>query len=211
MTTIPALIILAAAHLQLPAGEPGEASSPALDTPVVEAFEVQGFRTTIEVLIDAPVETVFGAATGEVGGWWDHSFWPDPGELVIEPRMGGRFYERPAAGSDDGALHAEVIFVRAPHQLRLHGPLGLSGRAFDLVTSWTLEPAESADGTSNGATSFRVDLNMAGDIDAEMAGVVRSVWVHFIGARLKPWVEGGCHLEPEAPCAAFETASGEAE
>ena len=43
----------------------------------------------------------------------------------------------------------------------------------------------------------------AAEIDAELAGIVRNVWQHFIGARLKPYVEAGCHLAPEAPCSAF--------
>ena len=82
--------------------------------------------------------------------------------------------------------------------MRLHGPLGLSGRAVDLVTSWTLTEGETPD-----TTLFRIDLAMMGDIDAELADVVRSVWVHFIEARLKTYVEAGCHLEPEQACAAF--------
>ena len=170
----------------------------AQDPALLEPFEVQGFNTTITVEIDAPRDVVFEAATGDVTGWWDQSFWPDPAEMVIEPQIGGRFYERFEAGSDNGTLHARVIFVRAPEQLRLHGPLGLSGRAVDLVTSWTLTEGETPD-----TTLFRIDLAMMGDIDAELAGVVRSVWVHFIEARLKTYVEAGCHLEPEQACAAF--------
>lgn len=172
---------------------------PVAPAPVVEAFPVQGFRTSIEVLIEAPVETVFQAATGDVTGWWDHSFWPDPAEMVIEPVFGGRFYERFEPGSDNGTLHARVIFVRAPHQLRLHGPLGLSGRSVDLVTSWTLEADEAGTGTR-----FRIDLAMSGEIDAELAGIVRQVWVHFIEGRLKPYVEAGCHQQAEQACPAFE-------
>ena len=170
----------------------------AQDPALLEPFEVQGFNTTITVEIDAPRDVVFEAATGDVTGWWDHSFWPDPAEMVIEPQIGGRFYERFETGSDNGTLHARVIFVRAPEQLRLHGPLGLSGRAVDLVTSWTLTEGETPD-----TTLVRIDLAMMGDIDAELADVVRSVWVHFIEARLKTYVEAGCHLEPEQACAAF--------
>ncbi|WP_203292926.1 SRPBCC family protein [Maricaulis parjimensis] len=164
----------------------------------LEPFEVQGFNASITVEIDAPRETVFDAATGDVTGWWDHSFWPDPAEMVIEPEIGGRFYERFQDGSDNGTLHARVIFVRAPEQLRLHGPLGLSGRAVDLVSSWTLSEGDTPD-----TTVFRIDLAMMGDVDAELAGVVRQVWVHFIEGRLKPYVEAGCHERPDMPCSAF--------
>lgn len=164
----------------------------------VQAFEPQGFVTSVTVEIGAPVAEVFDAATGDVTGWWDHSFSENPAEMVIEPRFDGRFYERFEAGSENGSLHARVIFVNAPNQLRLHGPLGLSGRAVDLVSSWQLEEAAEGD-----ATQFTVELHMSGEIDAELAGVVRDVWQHFIGTRLKPYVEAGCHLAPEAPCEAF--------
>lgn len=168
------------------------------ETAEVQAFEPQGFVTSVTVEIGAPVADVFDAATGDVTGWWDHSFWENPAEMVIEPRFDGRFYERFEAGSENGSLHARVIFVNAPTELRLHGPLGLSGRAVDLVSSWRLEEAGEGD-----ATRFTVELHMSGEIDAELAGVVRSVWQHFIGARLKPYVEAGCHLTPDAPCEAF--------
>jgi uncharacterized protein YndB with AHSA1/START domain len=164
-----------------------------------ESFTPQGFRTQLVVEIAAPRAQVFEAATGDVSPWWDHSFSLQPAELVIEPVFGGRFYERFEDGSQDGALHARVIYVDAPSQLRLHGPLGLSGRALDLVSSWSLE--EVQDGA---ATRFTVDLAMTGEVDAELAQVVTNVWIHFIDGRLKPYVEAGCHLEPDAPCAAFE-------
>lgn len=167
----------------------------------IAPFEVQGFRTHIEVVIEAPRDTVFDAATGDITGWWDHSFALDPHVLHIEPVADGRFYEQMRAGSDDGALHARVIYVDAPEQLRLHGPLGLSGQAIDLVSSWTLSE------TDQGHTRFRVDLAMMGEIDSELAGIVRDVWVHFIDARLKPYVEAQCHLTPDELCAAFETDS----
>ncbi|MGJ3231309.1 MAG: SRPBCC domain-containing protein [Oceanicaulis sp.] len=167
-----------------------------------EAFTPQGFRSRIVVEIAAPREEVFEAATGDVSPWWDHSFAEDPAELVIEPEFGGRFYERLEEGSQDGALHARIIYVDAPSQLRMNGPLGLSGRALDLVSSWTLEEAQ--DGA---ATTFTVDLAMTGEIDAEMARLVTSVWTHFIEGRLKPYMEAGCHRAPDAPCAAFETST----
>ncbi|WP_417469692.1 SRPBCC family protein [Maricaulis sp.] len=167
----------------------------------VEAFEPQGFTASFSVEIAAPRETVFDAATGDITGWWDHSFALDPAVLAIEPVAGGRFYEQLRPDSEDGALHARVIYVDAPAALRLHGPLGLSGRAVDLVASWTLEPVAGDDGE---ATQFRVDLAMSGQIDAELAGIVLATWQHFIAGRLKPWVEAGCHLAPQAPCPAWD-------
>lgn len=186
-TTIIDIALVAAFALQ--AAEPVE----------IQPFEVGAFRTRIVVEIAAPRETVFDVATGDIKPWWDHTFYPDSAELVIEPEFGGRFYERFVEGEEDGVIHAEVISIYRPELLRLEGPLGLSGRAYHLVTTWTLEEAEDGQ-----ATRFVVDLSMMGEVDAELAGIVRRVWVHFIDGRLKPYVESGCHLTPDAPCAAFE-------
>ncbi|MBR9826466.1 MAG: SRPBCC domain-containing protein [Alphaproteobacteria bacterium] len=169
-----------------------------LPPPLVQSYDVQGFRSNVFVDIEAPRDVVWDVATGDVSAWWDHSFALEPAELVIEPVFGGRFYERLEDGQEDGALHARIIYVDAPQSLRLHGPLGLSGRSIDLVSSWTLTEIQP------GLTRFTVDLSMHGEIDEELAHTVRSVWVHFIEARLKPFIEGGCHLTPEAPCEAFE-------
>jgi uncharacterized protein YndB with AHSA1/START domain len=163
----------------------------------VEAFAPAGYRAQVSVDIAAPPQVVFDAATGDVSGWWDHSFVEQPAELVIEPRFDGRFYERFEAGGDDGALHARIIYVDAPSTLRMHGPLGLSGQALDLVATWTLTETETG-------TRFDVALNLQGEIDAETAAVVQQVWLHFIGARLKPYVEAGCHSSPEEACPAWD-------
>lgn len=180
----------------------------AAETPP-SAFEVQGFRSQSVIEIAAPREIVWQAATGDITGWWDHSFWDAPAVIFIDAQAGGSFFEleefeiHPDAlttprGPENGAVHARVIYADAPETLRLDGPLGLSGRAVQIVTTWTL--AESADGAG---TVFSVDLSMAGEIDADLAEAVHRVWIHFIGERLKPYVEAGCHEAPDEPCAAF--------
>jgi hypothetical protein len=194
-------LLLAGASLALLAackpGSEATETNEAIDPAALTAFSVQGFRTQIVVEIDAARQDVWDTATGDISPWWDHSFALEPAELFIEPVPGGLFYERLEESSDDGAVHATVIYVDAPESLRLHGPLGLTGRSYDLVSSWTLSEAE------DGGTTFTVDLAMHGEIDEPMADVVRNVWVHFIENRLKTFMESGCYLEPEAPCAAF--------
>lgn len=168
--------------------------------PVVSAYDVQGFRSQFVVDIDAPRQEVWDAATGDISGWWDHRHTPDPAEYIIEAEFGGRFYERFEEGKEDGAIHAEIPYVKAPERLIMNGPLGLIGRSYDLVATWSLE--ETQDGAS---TRFTVDLSMHGEIDENLAGIVHGVWVHFIDERLKVYVEAGCHLVPDEPCEAFET------
>ncbi|MCP2677975.1 SRPBCC domain-containing protein [Maricaulaceae bacterium NA33B04] len=169
----------------------------ATDVVSIEPYEPQAFRAQVVVLIEAPIEEVFDAATGDVTGWWDHSFSLNPAEMVIEPVFGGRFYERLYADRNDGALHATVIYVDAPTKLTMNGPLGLSGRAVDLVSAWTLSEPEL------GGTEFTVDLSMAGEVDSDLASAVAGVWDHFIRERLKVYIEAGCHIDDAVECAAF--------
>ncbi|WP_019960867.1 SRPBCC family protein [Woodsholea maritima] len=165
----------------------------------LESVPVEGYRSAFTVEIAAPIEEVFEAATGDVTAWWDHSFATDPAQIVIEAHPGGHFYEVFEAGKTDGAIHADVIYVQRPTLLRLHGPLGLSGRSYDLVSTWQLAP-----GQSDGVTQFTVNLSMHGEINEDTAGVVTQVWHHFIAERLKVYVEAGCHLDMDAPCMAFD-------
>ena len=162
----------------------------------VTALEPQGFTIVERFEIAASPAEVFAAATGDVSGWWDHSFSGTPQSLILEPRPGGHFTETFEGG---GARHATVIYVKAPNALRFEGPLGLSGSAVSFVTTYDIQPA------ANGA-SMTVTVNAAGQIDDATARAVAGVWRHFIGERLKPYVEAGCHRDRSQPCAAFTAA-----
>jgi len=170
----------------------------------ISSFETRGFTVTQSFEIAAPPETVFDAATGDVSGWWDHSFSRGfgqmPDELSIEPRAGGAFLERFGDGAE--VLHATVIYAKRPETLRMDGPLGFSGLAAQFVITYELAEIE-------GGTRFDLTVNASGQIDEAGAAALEGVWSHFIGGRLKPYVEAGCHETPEAPCPAFEDSGAE--
>ncbi len=44
-----------------------------------------------EVTLPGTPEIIFDAVTGDISGWWDHSFSENPKKFYIEPKPGGGF------------------------------------------------------------------------------------------------------------------------
>lgn len=149
------------------------------------AFAVQHQLT----LPGTPVE-IYDAVTGDVSGWWDHTFSESPAQLFIQARPGGGFLEI-FDDSGDGVRHATVIAARRGEFLRFEGPLGFSGKAMHMVHTYELAPV--------GADSTRLVLTVraAGEMEAGWATAVDGVWRHFLFERLLPYVESGRHLEDD--------------
>jgi hypothetical protein len=141
-----------------------------------------------EVILPGTPEVIFDAVTGDISGWWDHSFTDNPKEFYIEPIPGGGFWEY-FDDEGNGVLHARVIYADRGKMLRFDGPLGLSGKAIQVVTTYQFEPV----GTDS--TLFKVSVHAAGEVDEGIPAIVESVWEHFIFEQLKPYVESGKHLK----------------
>lgn len=144
------------------------------------------FSFSFDVTLPAPPAEIYDALTGDISGWWDHHFVEKPYRLFIEAKPGGGFYEIFDA-SGDGARHATVILAERGKRLRFDGPLGLSGRAIQTVTSYDLAPA------GQGATLLSVSVHGSGDMDDAIPAVVEKVWKHFIFERFKPYIESGAY------------------
>ena len=139
---------------------------------------------TIEdsVVVPGTPEAVFDAMTGDISGWWDHTFSPKPKRLVIEPRVGGAFLEIfDEAGN--GTQHATVTYVDRGKRLRFVGPLGLAGQAIEMVHTIDLSPA------APGMTQVKLTVRCFGEIDKEWPPIVDQTWHHFLAERFKPYVE----------------------
>lgn len=153
----------------------------------VKPTAVGSYSIELEEVLPASPEAVYDAATGDVSGWWDHSFSGHPAKLFIEAKPGGRFYEI-FNDSGDGALHATVTYAERGKKLRFVGPLGLAGSALDLVTTWDFKPEGSG-------TRMHLTCNVAGQISADTAKILDQVWQHFIAERLKGYIESGAYLK----------------
>jgi hypothetical protein len=157
-----------------------------------------GFRVEMELVLPATPNEVFDAATGDISAWWDHSFSGHPKKLFIEPKPGGGFYEI-FDDAGNGVLHATVIYAQRGKMLRFVGPLGLSGRAVDCVTTWefNVEPA-AAGGTASPGTKLKLTVAISGEVDEATAKIVDAVWHHFLVERLKPYIESGEYKKKSA-------------
>jgi uncharacterized protein YndB with AHSA1/START domain len=56
----------------------------------------------VEVVLDCSVEHAFATWTGRFSSWWPpgHSVSGDPAAVTLEPRLGGRIYERTRDGEE---------------------------------------------------------------------------------------------------------------
>jgi len=148
----------------------------------VKTLPAGAFAVEFDVTCPGSPGLVYDHLTGDITGWWDHSFSPKPLKLFIEPRPGGGFYEI-FNERGDGVLHATVIYAERGKMLRFDGPLGLSGRTVQAVTTYSLAP-EGPD-----STRLSLAVHIQGEIDVQLATVVNTVWHHFLIERFKPYIE----------------------
>jgi len=141
-----------------------------------------------QVTLPGTPEIIFDAVTGDISGWWDHHMSEHPKKFFIEPKPGGGFWEI-FDDEGNGVLHATVIYSDRGKLLRFDGPLGLSGKAIQMVTTYEFSPV----GTDS--TLFKVSVHASGEVDEGIPSLVEGVWEHFIFEQLKPYIEAGKHLK----------------
>lgn len=131
---------------------------------------------------------IYDAITGDLSGWWDHTFSENPYRLYLEAKPGGGFWEI-FDEEGNGVRHAVVLYADPGRLLRFEGPLGLSGNALNLVCTYTF--------TEAGPDSTRLLLSVHGEGEMQEGWpeTVESVWHHFLFDRFQPYVESGGHLE----------------
>ena len=143
------------------------------------------WKTELGITVKGTPAEVYDAMTGDVLGWWDHGFVEKPRRRYIDARPGGAFMEI-FDDTGDGVQHATVIYAHRGKLLRFTGPLGFSGNATEMVTTW----AYAAAGDS---TRVSVTCNYAGQMEPGWAEAVEQTWRHFIVDRFQPWYERGGH------------------
>ena len=151
------------------------------------AVTTGGFVVEYELVLPGAPETIYDAITGDISEWWDHSFTPTPKKFYLEAKPGGGFWEI-FDDSGDGVRHATVIFAQRGKILRFEGPLGLSGKAIQMVHTYEFAHA----GTDS--TRLTLSVHAAGEMGEGTAEAVDKAWFHFLVERFKPYVESGRHL-----------------
>jgi uncharacterized protein YndB with AHSA1/START domain len=124
-----------------------------------------GAEIEAEITIDAPLAAVWRCLTSDIGQWWDHTFSDAPYAVVLEPTIGGRFYEQfDEAGA--GALYATITYVKPPEMLRMSGPMGMPG-ARQYVKTYRLEALGES-------TRVRTTASVLGVLGEEMLTAYRA-------------------------------------
>lgn len=155
-----------------------------------ENYTFSTFHFTKEVVLPDSPEAIYDAVTGDISGWWDHTFSENPQKLYIEAKPGGGFWEI-FDENGNGVLHAQVIYAERGKLLRLNGPLGLSGHAINLVCTFQF------DSVATESTNLKLDVHASGEMKREWPAIVEDVWQHFLFDQLKPYIESGRHLDLE--------------
>ena len=146
------------------------------------------FSISYELKLPGTPGVIYEAVTGDISGWWDHTFSEKPYRFYIEAKPGGGFYEiYNEAG--DGVLHATVIVADYGKMLRFDGPLGLSGRAVQAVHTYRFDAA------GEDSTLMKFDGHFFGETQEGLPETIEKVWHHFLFERLKPYIERGDHLK----------------
>jgi DNA-binding transcriptional ArsR family regulator len=138
-----------------------------------------------EVRVEAPPGRVWHALTEEIGRWWPAGFFSSPKakRMVLEPRVGGRFYEDWGEGDASGLLWYTVIGLETGRELRLSGELSPDwGGPAHLSTRWTLKP--EGDGTL-----VRLEEVVYGRHGAGTPAKMTEGWNTILGEHMKPFVE----------------------
>jgi uncharacterized protein YndB with AHSA1/START domain len=147
------------------------------------------FEVTHALVLPGPPEEIYDAITGDVSGWWDHSFSEKPARLFIEARPGGGFWEYFDSLGAGGVRHATVTSAERGKLLRFEGPLGLGGNALLMVHTYAFEAI------GDGKTRLTLTVRASGQMETSWADAVDRAWHHFLFERFKPWVEAGRHRQ----------------
>jgi uncharacterized protein YndB with AHSA1/START domain len=103
-----------------------------------------------EVVVDASQQRCFDVFTTGFDSWWPrashHIGQADAAEVAIEPRVGGRWFERGVDGSE--CTWGHVLAWEPPHRIRL---------AWQLDAQWQFDPDETT------ATFVDVEFTPLGD------------------------------------------------
>ena len=146
---------------------------------------MEKMQLTADLLIKAQPEQVFAALTSGIALWWGppYLYGKEVRHLILEPKVGGRFYESWLLERDDkiGALHGTVVMIQPPTLLVMHGHFGMIEEAIQGTVSFKLA-------SQNGGTLLHFVHNAVGDIDDAMKKRYETGWRDLLD-RLKNLLE----------------------
>jgi uncharacterized protein YndB with AHSA1/START domain len=148
--------------------------------------EVGSIRIKQEIKIEASAEKVFSALTKDTSYWWGAPYLIDdePKKLVIEPKLGGLFYEDWGDGA--GATWGVVTRWKKNETFEFSGRCGMGG-AVNGVICFILENKGSS-------TLLKMEHDVVGHVTEKTQAGYSYGWNDLLEKRLKAYVEKGeCH------------------
>ncbi len=118
-------------------------------------------RTSI--VVDAPVQRAFEVFTRDMRSWWPadhHVLQGELAEMVFEPYVGGRIYDRATDGSE--CIWSRVLAYEPPHRLVF---------SWDITTSWSIE--EDQERTSEVEVRFIAEADSRTRVELEHRNLER--------------------------------------
>jgi uncharacterized protein YndB with AHSA1/START domain len=126
---------------------------------------------------------VFEAITRNIQAWWGKPYLQSPNikVLILEPMIGGRFYEDWRDGQ--GVLWATVTLLKQDRLVELTRPIAMSGVAHGIVR---FELTEEGD-----ATRVKLSHRAIGEVGKDDEAGYTTGWHDLVCVRLKAFVESG--------------------
>jgi uncharacterized protein YndB with AHSA1/START domain len=145
--------------------------------------DVRSIDITHEVMIKATPNRVYNAITNKIAAWWGtpYLYTRLAKDIVLEPKLGGRFYE--VWGTGQGRLWGTVTQIKKNEWIEITGNLGMKG-AVQGTICFALE-------AKDGATLLTLTHHAIGQISEETESGYVVGWKDLLGTRLKAFVEAG--------------------
>ncbi|MGD6962285.1 metalloregulator ArsR/SmtB family transcription factor [Fictibacillus phosphorivorans] len=142
-------------------------------------IKIDSFHIEQEVVIQAKKETVFKALTEDISSWWHFRVGEKDSNLILEPKLAGRFYED--WGNGEGALWGNVTYYKRNEEIRLNGLLGMSG---SVNSSYSYKLIEDGD-----RTVLQLSHQAVGILEPHWEEAHRHGWNELLAENLKKFVE----------------------
>lgn len=142
-------------------------------------FELGSFQIEQEIIIEAPIQSVFNALTENINDWWAFRLGEQNSKMIFEPKLNGRFYED--WGNGQGVLWGTVIHYKEPEEIKLIGLLGMKG-AVNSNYVYKLEERGSS-------TILKLSHHAMGLLEPQWEEEHRHGWNELLNKLLKEYVE----------------------
>ena len=94
----------------------------------------------VSIWIDAPPEITWQKGVYEVNSWWRSNLRENSLGVIIEPRVGGRFWQK-YDEEGNGVLYGTVSYLNAPKAIHLTNAFGMAGISV-WTNTWRLFPQD---------------------------------------------------------------------